>query len=171
MQLTGKPMTDNLYDLLVSCADTFPESVAISAPERKGLTYRQLLATIQNAANTFRALGIGRNNRIAIVLPNGPEMAAAFLAVTACATSAPLNPFYRAEEFDFYLSDLKAKALIVQSEEDSAAAAVAKRRNIPIIELIPPLQSKEPRIIQPVQQIGRNLNHVTSSFGHIHWEL
>ena len=52
----------------------------------------------------------GRNDRVAIVLDNGPEMAACFLACAAGATSAPLNPAYRAEEFEFYLTDLNAKA-------------------------------------------------------------
>jgi acyl-CoA synthetase (AMP-forming)/AMP-acid ligase II/acyl carrier protein len=82
-------------------------------------------------------MGVGRNDRVAIVLPNGPEMAVAFLAVTAGATSAPLNPAYGAKEFDFYLSDLNAKALIIQSEVDSPARAIAQTRGIPIIELSP----------------------------------
>ena len=47
------------------------------------------------------------------MLPNGPEMATAFVSVAAAATTAPLNPAYRAEELDFYLSDIAAKALIV----------------------------------------------------------
>jgi acyl-CoA synthetase (AMP-forming)/AMP-acid ligase II len=42
-------------------------------------------------------------------------MAVAFLAVAFAATCAPLNPDYREKEFEFYLSDLDAKALIIQS--------------------------------------------------------
>ena len=38
-------------------------------------------------------------------------MAAAFIAVSQAAVTAPLNPGYRQEEFAFYLSDLKAKAI------------------------------------------------------------
>ena len=62
-------------------------------------------------------------------------MATAFLAVAAGATSAPLNPAYRASEFDFYLSDLHAKALLIQSGFDSPAREVAQARNIPILEI------------------------------------
>src|SRR4051794_5789721 len=78
---------------------------AIGAPGRKSLDFgglRTLLADTQKALNKH---GIGRGDSVAIVLPNGPEMATAFLAVAACATAAPLNPAYRSEEFDFYLSD------------------------------------------------------------------
>ena len=57
----------------------------------------------------LNGMGIGRNDRVAIVLPNGPEMAAAFVAIACGATTAPLNPAYKADEFDFYLADLNAR--------------------------------------------------------------
>src|SRR6185437_6119376 len=79
--------------------------------------------------------GIGRNDRVAIVLPNGPDMAAAFVAIACGATTAPLNPAYRTEEFDFYLSDLNAKALVIQAGMESPAIDVAKARGIPIVRL------------------------------------
>jgi hypothetical protein len=41
-------------------------------------------------------------------------MATCFMACASGVTSAPLNPAYRADEFEFYLSDLNAKALIVE---------------------------------------------------------
>jgi acyl-CoA synthetase (AMP-forming)/AMP-acid ligase II/acyl carrier protein len=62
-------------------------------------------------------------------------MVAAFLAVSACATSAPLNPGYRAEEFAFYLADLQARAIIIQTKEDSPVRAVAQEQGVPILEL------------------------------------
>ncbi|OAD20909.1 AMP-dependent synthetase and ligase, partial [Candidatus Thiomargarita nelsonii] len=90
----------------------------------------------------LNTLGVGRNDRIAIVLPNCPEMAVAFLAVAAGATAAPLNPAYRADEFDFYLSDLKAKALIIQAGVFEPARTVARAHGIPIIELQPMLEAE-----------------------------
>jgi acyl-CoA synthetase (AMP-forming)/AMP-acid ligase II len=53
--------------------------------------------------DSLNALGIGRGDRVAIVLPNCPEMACAFVAVASCCTAAPLNMAYRADEFAFYL--------------------------------------------------------------------
>jgi acyl-CoA synthetase (AMP-forming)/AMP-acid ligase II/acyl carrier protein len=64
-------------------------------------------------------------------------MTTASLAVMACAISAPLNPAMQAEEFDFYLSDLNPKALLIQAGSDSPARAVAQARNISVIELSP----------------------------------
>jgi acyl-CoA synthetase (AMP-forming)/AMP-acid ligase II/acyl carrier protein len=63
-------------------------------------------------------------------------MAVAFIAASAVAASAPLNPTYQKTEFEFYLSDLKASALITQSDL-SPAAAIARAQGIPVIELTP----------------------------------
>lgn len=118
-------------------ANRTPDAIAIAAPGRAPLTYGRLYRHIHDVVETLNAMGVGRNARVAIVLPNGPDMAVAFLAVAAGAASAPLNPGYRASEFDFYLSDLKAEALIIQSGVDSPALAVAQKRGISIIELTP----------------------------------
>ncbi len=125
-----------ISQLLTEQDEQNPHVIAITAPNRLPLTYSRLYAHIDDTVKTLNAMGLGRGDRIAIVLPNGPEMAIAFLAVAACAACAPLNPAYLAPEFDFYLSDLNVKALIVQSGMDSPARAVAVAHNIPIIELV-----------------------------------
>ena len=109
---------------------------AIGAPEREALTYRGLRALVERTVRDLNALGIGRNDRVALVLPNGPEAASSFVAIASGATTAPLNPAYRAEEFDFYLSDLNAKALVIADGMESPARAVAEARGIPIIALV-----------------------------------
>jgi acyl-CoA synthetase (AMP-forming)/AMP-acid ligase II len=63
----------------------------------------------------------------------------AFASVSSFAICAPLNPAYKFNEFDFYLSDLKARALIVQSGTCAPAVAAAQKRSIPVIELTPEL--------------------------------
>lgn len=114
-----------------------PAAPAIGAPDRKTMTRGELSRLVEKTGGALRAFGIQRDHAVAMVMPNGPEMAAAFLAVTSWAIAAPLNPAYRADEFDFYLDDLHAKALIIEGGPESPARAVAARRNIPVIELIP----------------------------------
>lgn len=114
------------------------EAAAIRAPEgRAPLTYAGLRGLAEATVAALNARGIGRGDRVAMVLPNGPEMAAAFVAVAAGATTAPLNPAYRGEEFEFYIEDLKAKALIVQQGNETPARAAAAKLGVPIIELVP----------------------------------
>jgi acyl-CoA synthetase (AMP-forming)/AMP-acid ligase II len=125
---------DNMSDLLARGAADAP---ALAAPGRKPLSFAGLRGLAERTVNTLNAAGIGRGDRVAMVLPNGPEMAALFVTVACGATTAPLNPAYKADEFDFYLSDLNAKLLIVQRGMETPARAVAAARNIPIAELEP----------------------------------
>ncbi len=112
------------------------EAIAISAPGRVGLDYRGLRALVAATTAALNAGGIGRNDRVAIVLPNGPEMATCFLACASAVASAPLNPAYRADEFEFYLDDLQAKALIVEQGSSSPAVAAAHKQGVQVIELL-----------------------------------
>ena len=99
------------------------------------MTYGDLKVLTLNVRQALRAAGIGAQDRVAIVLPNGPEMAAAFVTVAQSTTTAPLNLAYKEDEFAFYLKDLKAKAIIVETGYDGPARSVAKRFDMIVIEL------------------------------------
>ena len=127
-------LADTVSQLLAKGADNAP---ALGAPGRPWLTHGGLRDLAKRTVASLNAMGIGRNDRVAMVLPNGPEMAAVFLTVACGATTAPLNPAYKEDEFDFYLSDLNAKALIVLQGFETPARAVAEKRGIALVELIP----------------------------------
>src|SRR5580704_11041650 len=101
--MSGIYRSSTLYDLIGAGSDAAP---AIGAPGRTALTYKGLRDLAERTVKALNGMGIGRNDRVGMVLPNGPEMATAFVAIACGATTAPLNPAYRAEEFEFYLSDL-----------------------------------------------------------------
>ena len=122
-------------DLLNRRTQASTEAEAILAPGRAPLRYDALREQLGATAAALRARGVQRNDRVAIVTPNGPEAATAFLGVSAAATSAPLNPAYRAEEIEFYLTDLGATLLIVDASLDTPARDVAVRLGIPVVEL------------------------------------
>src|SRR5690242_17953729 len=134
LEIPGRDLT--LHSLVRFHAESSPGSVAITATGRKPLTYRRLLTQIEDIVKTLNEAGIGRNDRVAIVVPEGPEMAVAFIAIASGATCAPLNPAYRLNEFEFYLSDLHASALIIASGESSPAIEAAQKLGIAVIELI-----------------------------------
>src|SRR2546422_433324 len=96
-------------------AEVAPTRIAVTAPGRVPLTYSRLSHIIYETRDALRKIGVGCNDRVAIVIPTGVEMAVALIAIAASATCAPLNPAYRLNEFDFYLSDLQPKALLVKS--------------------------------------------------------
>src|SRR5206468_575366 len=118
-----------ISELLKAGADDAP---ALSAPGGTPLSYRGLRTLVADVTKSLASQGIGPGDRVGIVLDNGPEMAAAFLSIGTAATAAPLNPSYRAEEFEFYLTDLRAKLLVVGDGKDSPALGVARKLGIPI---------------------------------------
>ena len=125
-------MIDTISELLAHHDTGAP---AIGAPDQDWMTYgelRELTAEVKTALN---AAGIGRGDRVAIVLPNGPVMAAAFVTVAQVATTAPLNPAYREDEFTFYLDDLKAKAILLEAGYTGPARAAADGLGLAIIEV------------------------------------
>jgi len=126
---------NNLWELLARPASDHPERPALLAPGRRPLTYRRLLEVAAQAIGQIRSTGIGPGDRVALVLPDGPEMAAAFVAVGAAAACAPLNPSYKAAEFEYYLQDLEARAIILFAGSASPARAAARTLGIRVLEL------------------------------------
>ena len=132
--MADKAAATTLHALIQAGAD---DATALSSPGGVPLTFGQLRALTDRTVAALNAHGIGRGDRVAIVLDNGPEMAAAFIAIAAGTTSAPLNPSYKADEFTFYLSDLNAKLLVVAQGSESPAVAVAERLGVPVVRLTP----------------------------------
>lgn len=128
--MAREPVLKTLIDLLGSGADDHP---AIVAPGHPAIHYAALRENVHALAAQLYALGFARGDRIAIVMPNGPEMAISFLAAATVATAAPLNPKYRQDEFAFYYDDTNAKALIVTPDAPPEARA-ALRPGMRLIE-------------------------------------
>lgn len=125
-------MAKTLKELLADHPET---ENAIGAPERDWLTYGGLRALTQTVAASLHTAGIGRGDRVAIVLPNGPEMATAFITIGQTAVTAPLNPAYREDEFAFYIDDLKAKAVVLMQGDDGPASAAAEKLGVAVLRL------------------------------------
>jgi oxalate---CoA ligase len=125
-------MTLALRDLLARGADDAP---AILAPGLPPLSHAGLRSHVEETVQALNLAGVGKGDAVAIVLPNGPRMATAFLATAACATAAPLNPDYRVDEFAFYLQDLEARALLVELGADTPAREAAARHGIRVREI------------------------------------
>lgn len=113
-----------------------PEAPALLAPERTPLSHGALADLCARVEQTLRRAGLGRGNRLAMVLPNGPDMAAAFVAVANAVTAAPLNPAYTEDEFRFYMADARADALLTDAAPSPARQAAAAL-GLPVITLTP----------------------------------
>lgn len=128
-------MTKTIAALIAGHGDAAP---VLGAPGRDWLSYGALRALAGDVAAALYGAGVGRGDRVAIVLPNGPEMAAAFVTIAQAAVTAPLNPAYTEDEFAFYLGDLKAKAIVLEAGYDGPALAAAEAAGLLVLRLTVP---------------------------------
>src|SRR5436853_6795964 len=81
-----------LQDLLSHYGRNAPDRRAILAPGRLPMTYDALWLQTRDVVRGLRSLGVGRTDRVAVVLPDGPEAAVAMVTVAAGAVWVPVNP-------------------------------------------------------------------------------
>jgi acyl-CoA synthetase (AMP-forming)/AMP-acid ligase II/acyl carrier protein/lauroyl/myristoyl acyltransferase len=130
----------SFLEVFSSLAQRLPDEAAILAPERAALTFGGLLARIAQTKDELNRLGIGRGDRVAIALSNGPDASVCVLACMACASAAPLDPSCTEHEFRAYLGRVRPKALILPRDAiRTTAHAVADELATPTIVLTPEL--------------------------------
>ncbi|HSM40898.1 MAG TPA: non-ribosomal peptide synthetase, partial [Afifellaceae bacterium] len=126
---------DDIFRIVDEQARLRPDALAIEDKADAAITYAKLLSKVCGLVKAFRACGIARTSRVAIVLPNGAELAVALLGVTSTAASVPFNPAYRREEYESYFSEIGVDYLLTRRNFETEARTVARERNIPVIEL------------------------------------
>ena len=125
-------MTKTIRNLINKNQDNH---IAITSDNNEKITFEALKKHIYDISGQLAANGISNNDRAVIVLPNGPEMATAFLAISSYMSAAPLNPSYKLSEYEFYLEDLKPKIVIVEKGSTNTVVEAAKKLNIKICEI------------------------------------
>ena len=106
MYYTHNNQNTTIYKLISKYKEKTPQSQVIISQGRLALSYIGLFNHIHYVAQTLNSLDIEVNDRVATVIPNGPEMATAFLSIASCCTCAPLRPSYNEKDFEFYLKDV-----------------------------------------------------------------
>ncbi len=124
-----------VWRLIQDAARLHGDAPALLAPGREPLSYAALGSQTERLAARLLAAGIGPEHRVAVVLPNGPDMASAFAAIASCAACAPLNPNYTRQDFEFYLSDISAAALLVEEATPASAIEAARALDITVLPI------------------------------------
>jgi len=136
-QLYGTQERSNIWSAFCALATQLGDGNAMLAPGRKALTFAALLGRIAAIKADLNRAGIGRGDRVAIVLPNGADMALCCVGTIACAVAAPLNPSYTADEFRTYFRRLRPKALITSGDQETQARKIAAEFGTRILNLNP----------------------------------
>ena len=84
--------------------------------EGKTYTYAQIAELTNRVGNVLLSLGLDMEQRVALLLLDSPEFAAAFFAaIKIGAVSVPINTNLRPEDYVYMLNDSRARALLIHA--------------------------------------------------------
>jgi acyl-CoA synthetase (AMP-forming)/AMP-acid ligase II/acyl carrier protein/NRPS condensation-like uncharacterized protein len=126
-----------LHDLLSDYGRKARDRSAILARGRRPMTYGALWMQVNDVVCGLRSLGVGGSDRVAVVLPHGPEAAVAMIAVAAGAVCVPLSPDFTDDEYQRYFGELHLAALLTRADLNSASRSAARTLGIPVIDVSP----------------------------------
>lgn len=126
-----------LPDLLAAWRARAPDAPAILEPGRAPLTYGAFGRHAEETGQALRRLGVGAHDRVALIVPNGPELATAVLEVAAHAIVAPLNPHLPAGDLALALEGLRARTVIFPVGQGGEGRAIAHGHGLAVLDLVP----------------------------------
>src|SRR5262245_7246872 len=124
------PRHDSLVHMLIAAVDAHPDVTAVIYQERR-ISYGEFGRATAGLARQIAAAGIGRGERVVLMMPNSIEMDVALMAVMAtCAQVAPVNPFLTPAELTRVLADVDARMIICEESSSQKAAAIGEQFGI-----------------------------------------
>jgi long-chain acyl-CoA synthetase len=130
---------NNLVEMLWQSVERYPDKAAFLWKEKnryKPITYSQFWEEIRHVASGLAHLGIGRDDRVAILSENNPKWAVLDFAICSLgAVNVPIYPTLPAQQVGFILRNTNCKAIAVQNEKQLDKVKSSGAEIIPIIML------------------------------------
>ena len=139
--------TLSVASILYASALRRPDSPALYFQGR-AITYGEMWHGARAYAGAFRARGIGRGSRVAMLIPNVPDFPRVYYAVLSLgAIVVPIHLLFKAEEIEFVLQDSSADLIVVAASALTEALPAAGSAGVPLITvLLPEEDAKLPRL-------------------------
>jgi len=92
------------------------EQIAIIAADGRCATYGEIAVQVNRLGNALLHLGLQEEQRVLLVLPDGPEFAAAYFGVMKVgAVAVPSSTALRSSDYAYFLDESRARVAIVHS--------------------------------------------------------
>lgn len=151
MSHQSDPAIDGAGFTTLSVASILSEA-AVRHPLRPALhfaghttTYRDLWDQTRAYAGALRERGIGRGDRVAMLVPNVPDFARVYYAALSLgAVVVPVHLLFKADEIAYVLRDAEADLLVVAAPLLAEAAPAAAQAGVPLVSVLLPSESEAP---------------------------
>lgn len=114
--MTSRFNPQTVAEALGQTVEAYPDRTAY-IDQGESYSWRQIDGLVQAWAQQLHALGVGKGDRIAVILPNGLPWVLSYLACAGLgAVLVGLSVRYRQTELDFILADSEVKAVLAPRE-------------------------------------------------------
>ncbi|HLI27827.1 MAG TPA: AMP-binding protein, partial [Chloroflexota bacterium] len=116
-----QPLVPDQFNMVTTLVDRHlhqghGERVAVYYPAGQ-LTYAELASLVNRTGNLLGRLGVAIEERVALLLPDSPQFLATFLgAMKIGAVPVPLNLLATADDLHYYLSDSRARVVVLDAD-------------------------------------------------------
>ena len=139
-----------IRDILARNARIYPARIALAMGEET-ITYRELSARVARRASALQSLGIGKGDRVAVLIRNSPSYLEILYAVTQIgAVFAPLSELLIARELSAILRHAEVKAFLFTEEFRGVAERI--RPGLPSIVHFAAIDTRSPGLAGPAER-------------------
>jgi len=101
-----------MFSAIEDIAEKYPDKVALNFMHSM-ITYKELIKHIKETAIALEQLGIGKDDRVLVAMPNCPQAVYTFYAINLVGAIAHMiHPLSAREEIVFYIQDSKCKLIL-----------------------------------------------------------
>ena len=112
-----------------------PDAPALIGPDHAVITYGALWATTRTLADRLVRFGIGRQERVVLLMPEGADLAATLLGTMSAAVALPLDVSMTLEELDATILAARAAAAIVGDDVTGETKARLVRHGLAVVAI------------------------------------
>src|SRR5215213_7615159 len=132
-QLLLPEIIETIPEALMFWAERTPNAPALCSTNRRELSHGELHHAIDRISNRLLALGIEREQRVALVIPAGFDMCVAMLGTMAAAVAMPLSPASSAAELTRDVERLRPELVVTGGPPEVMTREVAALLAIPVM--------------------------------------
>ena len=109
--------TTDLWEVLCSATERFPDNIAVSDASGQKLSYRSLKNKALNLAQTLRSHGVSADQPVGIALSRDCQLIVGILAILAAGGAyVPIDPDYPEDRKQYLIEDSGIKLLLVDDK-------------------------------------------------------
>ncbi len=162
-----------LHRLLTDTANRYPKRTAIQFMGR-ALSFKELNEAVSRFANALIELGVRPGDRVALLMPNCPQMIIGYYGtLRAGGIAVPTNPLYVESELEHQFTDAEVKVAVALSMFYPKLESIRSR--LPMLEhvIVTNIREYLPSLSQVLFRVARerqegHLVHLPED-GHTHW--